>query len=176
LQQIDSNKDRQEAAIFVFTIVTVIFLPLSTVAGILGMNTYDVRNMSVNKWVFWATALPLTFLIIVLCLAWAGELDGLLRGFKGLWKSKSVKKKYRKVEDDSDHSPSGRFDEYVDVVDVEGRSRRRGYPVIIGMAKRGGVGDELFTTHMRPNSLDLASLTFSHRRLLSHEGVHLVSL
>jgi hypothetical protein len=37
------------------------------------MNTYDVRNMSTKQWVFWATAIPLTVLIIVTCLVWAGE-------------------------------------------------------------------------------------------------------
>jgi hypothetical protein len=37
------------------------------------MNTYDVRNMSTKQWVFWATAIPFTVLIIVICLVWAGE-------------------------------------------------------------------------------------------------------
>lgn len=45
IQKIDSNKDRQEAAIFAFTIVTVVFLPLSTVAGILDLNASDIRNL-----------------------------------------------------------------------------------------------------------------------------------
>lgn len=88
IQRIDSNKDRQEAAIYAFTIVTIIFLPLSTVAGILGMNTYDVRNMNINQWVFWATALPLTVLIFTLCLIWAGELNNFWTGFSKLWRKK----------------------------------------------------------------------------------------
>jgi Mg2+ and Co2+ transporter CorA len=62
-----------QAAIYAFTIITIIFLPLSTVAGILGMNTYDVRNMSTKQWVFWATAIPLMVIIILVCLIWAGE-------------------------------------------------------------------------------------------------------
>jgi Mg2+ and Co2+ transporter CorA len=57
-----------QAAIYAFTIITIIFLPLSTVAGILGMNTYDVRNMSTKQWVFWATAIPLMVIIILVCL------------------------------------------------------------------------------------------------------------
>jgi hypothetical protein len=72
--------------VYAFTIVTIIFLPLSTVAGILGMNTNDVRNMTVNQWVFWATALPLTILIITLCLIWAGELNNFWDGFSKLWR------------------------------------------------------------------------------------------
>lgn len=66
LQKIDSNKDRQESAIYAFTAVTVIFLPLSTVAAILGMNTNDIRNMKVDQRVFWAVALPLLVIIITL--------------------------------------------------------------------------------------------------------------
>jgi hypothetical protein len=52
------------------------------------MNTYDVRNMSVDQWVFWATALPLTFLILTLCLIWAGELNNFWEGFSKLWRKK----------------------------------------------------------------------------------------
>ncbi|KAL2066725.1 hypothetical protein VTL71DRAFT_2797 [Oculimacula yallundae] len=86
IQKIDSNKDRQEAAIYAFTIVTIIFLPLGTVAGIMGMNTVDVRDMPYSQWVYWATALPLTVLVIALCLAWAGELNNFHEGFKNLWR------------------------------------------------------------------------------------------
>ena len=86
IQKIDSNRDRQESAIYAFTIVTIVFLPLSTVAGFLGMNTYDVRNMKNNQWVFWAAALPLTFIIISLCLIWAGELNNFWTGFANLWR------------------------------------------------------------------------------------------
>lgn len=71
---IDSNKDRQEAAIYAFTIVTIIFLPLSFVSGFLGMNTSDMRNMSQKQWLFWAVAIPLTLVIVIISLLWAGEL------------------------------------------------------------------------------------------------------
>src|ERR1700753_4040741 len=71
---IDSNKDKQEAAIYIFTTVTVIFLPLSFVAGVLGMNTNDIRNMPINQWVFWAAALPFTALRVAVCLFFTGEL------------------------------------------------------------------------------------------------------
>lgn len=80
LQKIDTNKDRQEAAIFAFTIVTIIFLPLSTVASIMGMNTADIRDMKHDQWLFWATSVPLFLIIVVLCLLWAGELDSFWQG------------------------------------------------------------------------------------------------
>lgn len=84
----DKNKDRQENAIFAFTVVTIIFLPLSTVAGILGMNTNDVRNMNVDQWVFWATAIPLLLVILFLCLLWTNELGNIWKGFRDLWRPK----------------------------------------------------------------------------------------
>lgn len=61
-----ANKDRQETVIFIFTIVTVIFLPLSTVASYLGMNTSDIRGMHSQQWVFWAAAVPLTVVVLIM--------------------------------------------------------------------------------------------------------------
>ena len=55
------------------------------------MNTFDVRNMTVNQWVFWATALPLMVVIITLCLIWAGELKNFWEGFAKLWTGRSGK-------------------------------------------------------------------------------------
>jgi Mg2+ and Co2+ transporter CorA len=46
------HKDKQEAAIYVFTTITIIFLPISTVAGIFGMNTQDMRNLESSQWLF----------------------------------------------------------------------------------------------------------------------------
>ncbi|THV45025.1 hypothetical protein BGAL_0541g00030 [Botrytis galanthina] len=86
LEVINTNKDRQENAIYIFTIVTIIFLPLSTVASILGMNTNDVRNMEFTQWIFWAVALPLTVIIIALCLTWTGDLRKVWDSFSNLWR------------------------------------------------------------------------------------------
>ncbi|KFY18785.1 hypothetical protein V493_08347, partial [Pseudogymnoascus sp. VKM F-4281 (FW-2241)] len=86
LQKIDTNKDRQEAAIYAFTIVTIVFLPLSTVAGIMGMNTVDIRDMELSQWVFWAAAIPLMVVVITLCLIWAGELGNFWKGFRDMWR------------------------------------------------------------------------------------------
>jgi hypothetical protein len=49
------------------------------------MNVNDVRNMEINQWVFWAVALPLTVIIITLCLIWAGEVENFWKGFRNLW-------------------------------------------------------------------------------------------
>ncbi|CRG89948.1 Dual oxidase 2 [Talaromyces islandicus] len=85
LDEIETNRNRQDSAIYVFTVVTVIFLPLSTVAGILGMNTNDVRNMEVDQWVFWAVAVPLTLVVALVCLVATGELRNFMATLVGLW-------------------------------------------------------------------------------------------
>ncbi|KAK4149610.1 hypothetical protein C8A00DRAFT_18724 [Chaetomidium leptoderma] len=68
------TKDRQERAIYAFTIVTVIFLPLSAVASIFGMNSSDIRDMDLGQWAYWATAGPVTAVVVFLGLLFTGEL------------------------------------------------------------------------------------------------------
>ncbi|KAK1985651.1 hypothetical protein LZ30DRAFT_583814 [Colletotrichum cereale] len=68
------TKDRQEQAIYAFTVVTIIFLPLSAVSSIFGMNSSDIRDMEDGQWLYWATAIPVTILTIVLGLWWMGEM------------------------------------------------------------------------------------------------------
>ncbi|KAF2733477.1 hypothetical protein EJ04DRAFT_577557 [Polyplosphaeria fusca] len=61
------DNDMQQKATFAFTTVTVFFLPLTTLAGILGMNTNDIRNLNDDQWLFWSIAIPLS----IFCLsAW----------------------------------------------------------------------------------------------------------
>ena len=81
---IESNKDRQEAAIYAFTIVTVIFLPLSFVSSLLGMNTSDIRDMKQGQWLYWGAAIPLTGLIIILCLLFTGDIIDLAHWMRKL--------------------------------------------------------------------------------------------
>jgi len=77
--QIDANKDRQEQAIFAFTIVTVIFLPISAVSSIFGMNTSDVRDMEQSQWLYWVVALPVTAFVFVAAMGMTGDLARLAR-------------------------------------------------------------------------------------------------
>ncbi|KAK4147642.1 uncharacterized protein C8A04DRAFT_24189 [Dichotomopilus funicola] len=73
------TKDRQERAIYAFTIVTIIFLPLSAVSSIFGMNTADIRDMDIGQWVYWATAVPVTAVVMFLGLWFTGELGNFRR-------------------------------------------------------------------------------------------------
>ncbi|ORY17577.1 hypothetical protein BCR34DRAFT_555135 [Clohesyomyces aquaticus] len=69
------DTDKQNKAAFVFTTVTVFFLPISTLAGILGMNTNDIRNMTENQWLFWSVAVPLCIFSLSVWLLYFGSFD-----------------------------------------------------------------------------------------------------
>ncbi|KAL8768292.1 MAG: hypothetical protein Q9209_005431 [Squamulea sp. 1 TL-2023] len=81
LLRIESSKDRQEASILVFTVVTIIFLPLSFVSSFFGMNTTDIRDTKFPQWVFWVSALPLTILVVITSLFVAYKMEPV----KDLW-------------------------------------------------------------------------------------------
>ncbi|KAI1465730.1 uncharacterized protein F4812DRAFT_110004 [Daldinia caldariorum] len=82
--KIEVTKDRQEAAVYAFTMVTIIFLPLSTISSIFGMNSSDVRDMELGQWAYWAAALPTTIAVIIIGLWWMGELHNLVDWVRGL--------------------------------------------------------------------------------------------
>ncbi|KAL8727658.1 MAG: hypothetical protein Q9166_005894 [cf. Caloplaca sp. 2 TL-2023] len=74
VQLVETLADDNSRAIFVFTFITVLFLPLSFVAGFFGMNLLADSTKGVGQ--FWYIAVPLTVGILVLCaifVAW-GEL------------------------------------------------------------------------------------------------------
>jgi hypothetical protein len=75
----DTTKFRQENALYAFTIVTIIFLPLSAVSSNFGMNTNDFRDMEQGQWLYWATAIPVTVTVVLLGLFWTGELGNAFR-------------------------------------------------------------------------------------------------
>ncbi|KAF4437381.1 hypothetical protein FACUT_5763 [Fusarium acutatum] len=81
--KMDFTRDRQERAIYAFTLVTIIFLPISAVSSIFGMNTTDVRDMNYSQWLYWVVAIPVTVLVIVLGLWFMGELGNLARWLFG---------------------------------------------------------------------------------------------
>ncbi|GIZ46248.1 hypothetical protein CKM354_000938000 [Cercospora kikuchii] len=87
LSEIHINKDRQEAAILVFTIVTIIFLPLSFVSSVFGMNTVDIRDMAQGQWAYWAAAAPLTIIVVAVSLWFADAFDNI-----SFWFARSAKR------------------------------------------------------------------------------------
>lgn len=65
---VEVRQEDHGKAILAFTIVTVVFLPMSFVTSFFGMNTIDIRETSSAQGLFWAIALPLTFVMITLTL------------------------------------------------------------------------------------------------------------
>ena len=67
-QSLEINEEDHGKAIMVFTVVTVIFLPLSFATSYLGMNTSDIRDMDQKQGLFWTIAIPLTVVTVGACL------------------------------------------------------------------------------------------------------------
>lgn len=65
IQLVNVRFEDHSQAILVFTIVTVIFLPLSFLTSFFGMNVSDIRSMSASQWVFWTCAASLTSVVVV---------------------------------------------------------------------------------------------------------------
>ena len=61
-----SNEDNSKA-IFVFTVVTLIFLPLNFISSVLGMNTSDIRETSRSSKLFWEISVPFMSVVLVVC-------------------------------------------------------------------------------------------------------------
>lgn len=58
------RNDSQNKSIMVFTVITVIFLPLSFFTSYFGMNTVDVRTMNGGQGFFWSIAGPISIVVI----------------------------------------------------------------------------------------------------------------
>ncbi|KAA8618601.1 CorA Mg2+ and Co2+ transporter [Pyrenophora tritici-repentis] len=67
-QILEINEEDHGKAIMVFTVVTVIFLPLSFATSYFGMNTSDIRDMDQTQTLFWSVAIPLTVLTVGGCM------------------------------------------------------------------------------------------------------------
>lgn len=62
---------------FIFTLVTIVFLPMSSIAAIFGMNTSDIRDLDWGQGLFWAVALPTTAVVLLLAFCWPDRLPSL---------------------------------------------------------------------------------------------------
>ena len=60
IQLVNIRLEDHGKAIIVFTVVTMIFLPLNFVSSFFGMNFSDIRDMNQTQWLFWAVALCVT--------------------------------------------------------------------------------------------------------------------
>ena len=92
VQLVETFQDDNSKAIFVFTIVTVLFLPMSFVSSYFGMNVVGLSATTTPLKDFWVAALPLTFGIVIPCtiVALKGEdvyfgIARIYRRLKRLW-------------------------------------------------------------------------------------------
>ena len=73
---------------YVLTAVTATFLPLSFVSSIFGMKITDIRLTERHQWVFWATAVPITILILGLSLLVVRYLESAREALSMVWDSR----------------------------------------------------------------------------------------
>ncbi|SMY19106.1 unnamed protein product [Zymoseptoria tritici ST99CH_1A5] len=64
IQLVNIRLEDHGKAILVFTVVTIIFLPLNFVSSFFGINTADIRDMTYNQWIFWAVAVTVTACVV----------------------------------------------------------------------------------------------------------------
>jgi Mg2+ and Co2+ transporter CorA len=67
VQLVETWQDENSNSIFIFTIVTIIFLPLSFVTGFFGMNLQGISGTTKKTIHFWEVAVPLTVGIALVC-------------------------------------------------------------------------------------------------------------
>lgn len=67
VQLVETFQDDNSKAIFVFTIVTVLFLPMGFVASFFGMNVIGIDNTVTTLRHFWTISLSLTFGLVIPC-------------------------------------------------------------------------------------------------------------
>ena len=88
VQLVETFQDDNSKAIFVFTMVTILFLPMSFVAGFFGMNVIGISAQETTLRHFWTISLSLTFGIVIPCtiIALKGEevFFGVARMYRGL--------------------------------------------------------------------------------------------
>jgi Mg2+ and Co2+ transporter CorA len=74
IQLVNIRLEDHGKAILVFTVVTIIFLPLNFVSSFFGINTADIRDMAYNQWIFWVVAITVTACVVAssIVVAFAG--------------------------------------------------------------------------------------------------------
>ncbi|WPB04223.1 uncharacterized protein RHO25_008868 [Cercospora beticola] len=64
IQLVNIRLEDHGKAILVFTVVTIVFLPLNFVSSFFGMNFSDIRDMETTQWLFWAVAVAVTVSVV----------------------------------------------------------------------------------------------------------------
>jgi len=81
-QHVEMQMEHHGKAIVVFTVVTIVFLPMSFVASVFGMNVKDIREMESGQWMFWGAASAMTVVVVGLSLVVAFLGEKIVKAFK----------------------------------------------------------------------------------------------
>ena len=87
VELVETLQDDNSKAIFIFTMVTVLFLPLSFVAGFFGMNVVGITNTTSTVLHFWAIAIPLSLGLIIVCVVVGVKGEDTYFTFARLWRA-----------------------------------------------------------------------------------------
>jgi len=87
VQLVETFQDDNSKAIFVFTMVTILFLPMSFVAGFFGMNVVGLSAETTTLKHFWTVSLSLTFGIVIPCTMIALKGEEVFFGFARMYRS-----------------------------------------------------------------------------------------
>ncbi|KIW04099.1 uncharacterized protein PV09_04914 [Verruconis gallopava] len=97
IQLVNIRLEDHGKAILVFTIVTIIFLPLSFVSSFFGMNTIDIRNMTASQSVFWIVSCSLTVCVVGFAIFLAFYGGAILEAFF-TWKANRMKPRRKRIK------------------------------------------------------------------------------
>jgi hypothetical protein len=95
IQLVNIRLEDHGKAILVFTIVTLIFLPLSFISSYFGMNTSDIRNMDATQTRFWTVAASVTIGVVGLAV-FVAFFGGAILETISIWTNRYTNARYRK--------------------------------------------------------------------------------
>ena len=91
---IETLQDDNGRAIFIFTFITILFLPLSFISSFFGMNLRGIVEVTHDVSLFWKIALPATSGIVLMCVAVIAWGEGMWFGLASI--PRHVARMYRK--------------------------------------------------------------------------------
>lgn len=98
IQLVNIRLEDHGKAILVFTIVTIIFLPLSFISSFFGMNFSDIRDMEQTQRLFWIIAGSLTVGTVAFSVFLAFYGSAIMEGFVSWRETRGRRLKKRRVE------------------------------------------------------------------------------
>lgn len=118
IQLVNIRLEDHGKAILVFTIVTVIFLPLSFITSFFGMNFSDIRNMNQTQRLFWIVAASVTVGVVGLASFLAFYGGDIVEAFMDWRESRSARRRSKPPKVHRRSRPTGVTS--FEVLDVSG--------------------------------------------------------